>query len=412
MAGRGRGAKWHVPSALIAAWLASGCSAMAQDAGPATKDFTSFLSDLRREAVEKGISPATLDRALAVIQPDPHVIDLLGRQPEHERTAGQYIAIMVTPERFAAGRSRLAEHAELLSAIESRYGVDRHVLTAIWGVETRFGQSMGDRPVVQSLATLAHADPRRPQFWRGELIAALRILQNGDVTPDRMTGSWAGAMGHAQFMPSTYLRHAVDHDGDGRRDIWGAPGDALASAAAYLAASGWARGQPWGFPVVLPEGFDLGHSAPGQARRAADWQKVGVSNFPGTPWPATTGDLALILPAGAAGPAFLLTDNFRALLRYNAATSYALSVGLLGDALAAGAPADVRWPAGDRALSRAEREELQQRLSALGHDAGTVDGILGTQTRFAIRAFQKRLALPEDGHPSPALLERLRAAGN
>ena len=379
---------------------------------PAPEAFAQVLAQVRAEAVAKGVSQALLDKVLAGVLPDPDVPALLNRQPEHERTVGHYVTGLVSQARIDNGRARLAELAEMPAALETLHGVDRHVVVAIWGVETSYGIGQGERSVIRSLATLAAVDPRRPQFWRAELVAALRILQNGDISPERMTGSWAGAMGHTQFMPTTYLQHAVDFDRDGKRDIWGNVGDALASAAGYLRASGWVSGQPWGFEVELPAGFDYAHSAPGRAKRAADWQVLGVSRLAGLPWPATSGDLALILPAGAKGPAFLVGPNFRAILRYNASQSYALSIGLLADALASGQPPAVRWPDGDKALSRTEREELQTLLSRLGHDIGGVDGIIGGQTRAAIRAVQRAHGLAEDGHPSAELLGRLRAAQN
>jgi len=378
---------------------------------PPSVAFDAFLEQVRAEAIGKGIVPAVVDPALAGVFPDLEVIELLNRQPEHDRTAGQYVSLLVSADRVAKGQAAVAGNVATLAAVEARFGVDRHVVAAIWGVETSYGASHGDRSVIRSLSTLAYGDPRRSQFWRGELIAALRILQNGDIPLGAMTGSWAGAMGHTQFMPSTYLRHAADLDSDGKRDIWRSTGDALASTANYLKASGWLARQPWGFQVTLPAGFDFAHSGPGFAKRAADWQSLGVATAPGTVWPATTGELSLLLPSGAAGPAFLTTPNFRAILRYNASSAYALSVGLLADALATGHPPQLTWPVDDRALTRAEREELQRLLTGSGHDTGIPDGIIGNQTRIAIRNWQKSQDLPQDGHPSEALLVRLRGAG-
>lgn len=383
--------------------------AASQEGGPS---FEQVLALVRAEAAARGVSAALLDRVLTGLTPDPEVPLLLNRQPEHERTVGAYVGALVSPQRIENGRSRLAELGQSTAALETLHGVDRHVLVAIWGVETSYGTSQGERQVIRSLATLAQADPRRPQFWRFELVAALRILQNGDIAPEAMTGSWAGAMGHTQFMPTTYLQHAVDFDRDGKRDIWRNVGDALASAANYLKASGWVSGQPWGIEVELPHGFDYGLSAPGRAKRASEWQALGVRRPAGTAWPATSGDLALILPAGAKGPAFLVGPNYRAILRYNASQAYALSIGLLADSLTSGQPPATRWPEGDKALSRSEREELQRLLAGLGHDVGGVDGIVGGQSRAAIRAFQRTQSMPEDGHPSTELLERLRTVKN
>jgi membrane-bound lytic murein transglycosylase B len=396
---------------LMAAWLSLGCQrADAQQPGIDDILFRDFVSALRDEASAKGVSSTILDTALHGLSPDPQVVELLDRQPEHDRTAGQYVTLLVSPERLANGRARLAEHAATLAATEQRFGIDRHVVLAIWGVESNYGTSMGDRSVIRSLATLAYRDGRRPQFWRAELVAALRILEARDISAARMTGSWAGAMGHTQFMPSTYIRHAADADGDGKRDIWSNIADALGSTASYLKASGWTTGQPWGFEVIPPPGFDFALSGPGKARRGGDWQALGLSTPSGHPWPVTAGDLTLIVPSGATGPAFLTTTNFRAILRYNASTAYALAVSLLADSIAADALPQVRWPENERALTRPEREELQRLLTDLGHDTGTPDGIVGTQTRNAIRAFQRTWSLAEDGHPSHDLLARLRAA--
>ncbi len=400
-------------SAILLAAFACACgSAHAQATAASELPFAEFIAGVRAEALGKGVAAGSLDAALTGLVADPKVLELINRQPEHDRTAGAYVTHLLSADRIAAGRAKLAEHAAIFASIEARFGVDRRVLTAIWGIETNYGTTMGDRPIVQSLATLAHGDSRRPLFWRAELLAVLRILQQGDASPGRLTGSWAGAMGHMQFMPTTFLRHAVDFDQDGRRDMWGSIGDAMGSAASYLHASGWSRDLPWGFPVLLPTGFDYGLSAPGQGKRAPAWQALGVAIVPGQSWPATAGELALLLPAGASGPAFLVTANFRAILRYNASTAYALAVGLLADALATQDPPPIAWPDGDRALTRAEREDLQRLLTSLGFDTGGIDGLIGNQTRTAIRAWQRAKTLPEDGHPSADVLERLRMPRN
>ena len=289
------------------------------------------------------------------------------------------------------------------------YGVDRHVLLAIWGVESAYGTAMGSRSVVRSLATLAVTDARRAPFWRSELITALRILQDGQTAPEAFVGSWAGATGHTQFIPSAYAAHAVDFDKDGRRDIWGTVADALASTANYLRTSGWSANAPWGFEVILPPGFDYAWSAPGRPQALSQWLAAGV-RIPAGPANLQLGlPLQLVLPAGAQGPAFLVTKNFRAILRYNNATAYALAVGHLADRIAGGAPLTAAWPAGDKPLGRGEREELQRLLAARGLDTGGFDGIMGDQTRAAIRSTQRSLKLAEDGHPSFELLQRLRA---
>ncbi len=267
---------------------------------------------------------------------------------------------------------------------------------------------MGERKVIRSLATLAVTDTRRAPFWRNELLAALAILERGDITPDLMTGSWAGAMGHTQFIPSTYNAHAVDFDGDGRRDIWTSPGDALASTANYLKVSGWVSGQTAAIEVRVPAAMDLGLTAPGIMKPWAEWQALGLTLASAKAAADPARPLALILPAGAAGPAFLTGGSFRAILRYNNAVTYALAVSHLADRLAGADPFVTAWPADDKALSRSEREELQTLLAAQGHELGGVDGIIGSGTRAAIRAFQKTKAMAEDGHPNGALLAALR----
>jgi lytic murein transglycosylase len=376
----------------------------------ASAAFARTLDEARAAALARGIAAATVDGALAGLAPDLEVLELAGRQSEHARSAADYLGRLVSEERIAAGRQHRALLAGSLDEIARRSGVETDILLAIWGIESSYGTAQGTRSVARSLATLAALEPRRSSFWRGELVAALAILARGDVAPARMTGSWAGAMGHTQFMPTTFLAHAVDHDGDGRADIWDNALDALASAANYLRVSGWVAGRGWGSEVVLPAaGFDHGLAAPGRALPLARWQELGVRPAAGTAFAANPGDLQLVLPAGAAGPAFLVTGNFRAILRYNAATLYALAVGHLADRIAGAGPLERPFPPDDRALSREEREEIQRRLVALGFDTGGIDGILGSQSRSAVRAFQRRRGLVEDGHPSAALLERLRA---
>ena len=372
--------------------------------------FASFVAGLTAEAQKAGVSAATYDAATAGLTPDPQVLELSTTQPEHAKSVSEYVTALVSETRLENGLKNLAANDVTAKQIEAVYGVDRHVLIAIWGIESNYGNAQGSRGVIRSLATLAALEPRRPLFWKAELLAALRILQARDTTPDNMAGSWAGAMGHTQFMPTTFHAHAVDFDRDGRRDIWGTVPDALASTANYLKASGWIAGLPWGVEVRLPEAFDYGHSAPGQAKQLAQWLALGVAPNSTKPLPANLGQMTLVLPSGAGGPAFLTTVNFRAILRYNNAVSYALSVAHLADRLAGGGAFVAPWPAHDRGLSRSDREELQRHLTALGLDTGGVDGILGSGSRTAIRAYQRSQVLPEDGHPSSALLERLRAA--
>lgn len=380
---------------------------------PAPRTLDDLIATLEAEARKAGVQPASIRQLLAGFERDGEVAGLASAQTEHERTAGQYLDLLVTPERIELGRQRLAEHGATLASIEARFGVDRHVLVGLWGVETRYGASLGTRPVLRSLTTLALEDPRRPEFWRAELLQAIRIVERGDIAVTAMVGSWAGAIGHTQFMPSTFNRFAIDFDGDGKRDLLGSIPDGLASAANYLASSGWQRGEPWGFEVELPPAFDYALSAPTPLRPLSFWRERGLQRPDGSPQGRDVGTSAVeyrvLVPAGAGGPAFLVNRNFTALLRYNPAVSYALAVGHLGDRIAGRGPIAARWPA-EPPLSRAERQEVQQRLADLGLETGGVDGIIGSLTRAAIRSYQKTRGLPEDGHPSAGLLERLRAS--
>ncbi|MCQ2045569.1 membrane-bound lytic murein transglycosylase [Stutzerimonas stutzeri] len=367
--------------------------------------FSQWREQFRAEALAAGISAATFDQAFAGVQPDPAVIEADRSQPEFTRPVWQYLEGAISPQRVRSGRRLLSEHTTTLDQIEARYGVDRETLVAVWGLESSFGQIMGDKSVIRSLATLAH-EGRRPAFAKSQLIAALEILQHGDVAPQRMRGSWAGAMGQTQFIPTTYNTHAVDFDGDGKRDIWNSSADALASAAHYLQASGWKQGKAWGFEVELPEGFDYALADTEIRKPLAEWRSLGLRNLPGDQEEASA---SLLLPAGHRGPAFLIMDNFRAILRYNNSSAYALAIGLLAENFQGKGEVAGSWPRGEQPLSRSERLELQERLVAQGFDPGTPDGIIGANTRKAIRGFQQRLGWPADGHPTQELLGRLRA---
>ena len=366
-----------------------------------------LLPGLRSEAQARGVSREVMDRTFAGLEPDPEIFALLENQPEHVATPWGYMTRLVSDLRIENARRKLDEFQASLTAIEQRYGVDKHVVVAVWGVESSFGTMPGTRSVIRSLATLAVGDPRRPQFWRNELLTALTILQRGDIAAEKMTGSWAGAMGHTQFMPSSYMAHAVDFDGDGKRDIWGSAVDALASTANYLKASGWVSGEAWGLEVVLPAGFDLSLSAPGVSKTAAEWQQLGLTAPAGGTWPKL-GSAALVLPAGVRGPAFLVGQNFKAILKYNNAVAYALAVGHLSDRIAGRPALAGLWPTDDPPLGKPERMELQRRLVALGYDCGPQDGVLGTATRSAVRAWQKQKGLPQDGWAGEHLLGQLR----
>jgi membrane-bound lytic murein transglycosylase B len=366
-----------------------------------------LVVELWPAAKAQGVPRTIYDRTLGGLTLDPDILDLLTNQPEHASTLQDYLGQLVSEARVEAGRAKLAELAPVLARIETAFGVDRHVLLAVWGIESNFGAAMGTRSVARSLATLAVGDPRRADYWKKELIALLHVLAKGHVGTDLPTGSWAGAMGHTQFMPTSYAAHAVDFDGDGRRDIWTSVPDALASTANYLRSAGWRAGETWGYEVVLPAGFDFSLSAPGEARSLFEWMETGIAPPPGRKLAPLRTRLRLLLPAGADGPAFLVGRNFRVILRYNSSTAYALAVGHLADRIAGGSPLVATWP-DHRALMRGEREELQHLLTARGFDIGGVDGIIGEQTRGAIRAFQRNRGLPADGHPSAELLRLLR----
>ena len=367
--------------------------------------FSQWREQFRAEALEAGISATTFDRAFAGVQPDPAVIEADRSQPEFTRPVWQYLESAISAQRVRSGQRLLNQHAATLDRIEARYGVDRETLVAVWGLESSFGQIMGDKSVIRSLATLAH-EGRRPAFAKSQLIAALEILQHGDVSPQQMRGSWAGAMGQTQFIPTTYNTHAVDFDGDGKRDIWNSSADALASAAHYLQASGWKQGQPWGFEVQLPSGFDYALADSEIRKPLAEWRRLGLR---GLPQGVDEANASLLLPAGHRGPAFLIMDNFRAILRYNNSSAYALAIGLLSENFQGKGQVAGSWPRGEQPLSRSERLELQERLVAQGFDPGTPDGIIGANTRKAIRGFQQQLGWPADGHPTQELLGRLRA---
>ncbi len=406
---------WERPTAMAAEGSEAGARNAIEADGKADrlrqKRFVSWLASFRKKAESRGIGAEILKRALAGLRPDPEILALVRNQPEHSRTVGAYVGFAASEERIKAGQAKLAEHASLLARIERHFGVDRHILVAIWGLESTYGTRPGERPVIRSLATLAFLGGRRAAFWHEQLIAALKILERGDITPAAMRGSWAGAMGQTQFIPTTFLAFAVDFDGDGRRDIWRSVADAIASAANYLKKSGWRTGQPWGFEVLLPKGFDFGLSGRNRLRPLAAWRRLGVRRADGRPLVPATGRAALILPMGARGPAFLVFRNFHVILRYNQALAYALSIGHLADRLRGGGPLVRAWPEGERGLTFAEREELQRLLVARGYDTGGVDGILGPMTRAAIRAYQRKIGVPADGYAGIGLLERLRREG-
>ncbi|KAF0867034.1 lytic murein transglycosylase [Pseudomonas sp. LD120] len=375
-----------------------------------TQTFDEWLSAFRTEALNAGIHAEVFDRAFAGVTPDMGVIKADRSQPEFTRPVWEYLNGALSPVRVRKGKALLAQYDDILQRIEQRYGVDRQVLVAVWGMESNFGDFQGNKSVIRSLATLAY-EGRRPAFANSQLIAALQIIQHGDIQPEKMLGSWAGAMGQTQFIPTTYNTHAVDFDGDGRRDIWNNPGDALASTAHYLQSSGWQKGQPWGLEVQLNSGFDYALADASTRKTVAEWMHLGMTPANGKRLPYGSEQLSasLLLPAGYRGPAFLILDNFRAVLKYNNSSSYALAVNLLSERFSGAGVISGSWPTDDLPLSRSERIELQTLLSAHNYDAGTPDGIIGANTRKAIRSAQQALGWPADGYPTHKLLDSLRS---
>ena len=387
--------------------LASGVllnAAHAQEQQP----FAEWLADLRSEALAEGINESLLDEALSVIEePIPRVIELDQSQPEFVQTFSNYMNNRLSEARIARGQALLQEHSELFDRIYREYGVQPHYLVSFWALESNFGDFTGGFSVLNALATLAY-DPRRSSFFRNELLTALKILDAGHISVEDMSGSWAGAMGQCQFMPSTFDRYAVDGDGDGRIDIWNSLPDIFASAANFLSESGWRPDERWGREVILPQGFDFTQSDTGVRKTVTEWNNLGVMRADGSPLGNASLQGSIILPAGASGPVFLAYNNFRTTMVWNRSTFYAISVGHLADRFVGGGPIQ-HWPETDeRALSRDEVIELQELLNTMGIDVGTPDGILGSRTRGAIRTFQEESGLPTDGYASYDLLEMMR----
>ncbi|MBB5762755.1 lytic murein transglycosylase [Methylorubrum rhodesianum] len=379
--------------------------ALALMAGPALAqdgDFSGFVASLRSDAEARGIARKTFDAAFAELRgPDPDVLARTRRQGEFSRPVWDYLVGAVSPGRIARGQAQGKRLAATLASIEAKTGVPRAVVLAFWGVESDFGASAGSLPTIRALASLAYAR-HRGSLFRDELLAALQILENGDVEPARMVGSWAGAMGQVQFLPSVYLREAVDFDGDGRRDIWRSEADSLASIAHYLRSLGWKPGLSWGYEVRLPKDFDLTrYRGP-----LADFTARGVRRTDGSPLPAD-GEASLFLPGGLGSPVFLITDNFEVIRGYNTSDSYALAIGHLADRLAGGPALAAPWPSGAARLDGPGLKRLQAALAARGLYAGEQDGRAGPKLREAVRQYQIREGLPADGYARPALLERL-----
>ena len=366
--------------------------------------FEIFIQEIKQEAKKDGIDAAHL-KALDALTPDPEVQRLAARQPEYVKPIWAYLTHMVTQERLSLGREQLKAREAFLDGLEAKYGVPRGILIAIWGVETNYGGNKGSFSVLRSLATLGY-EGKRADFGRQQLLYALRILQSGDVALADFKGSWAGAMGHTQFIPTTYADYAADGTSDGIKDIWTEPRDALASAAYYLKRMGWQHGLVWGFEVAVPDDFNFAEARIKNAKPVSYWTDKGV-RVNGGAIDETLGDVSIFAPAGLRGPVFLLTKNFRVLLRYNTAPAYALAVGHLSQRFFGAAPFNRAWPNADRPLLPDEIAELQRRLRKAGYDTGDIDGVLGRQTIAAVRDYQNDRGLAADGFATPGLLEVL-----
>lgn len=380
---------------------------------PATADiearFQLWLNEFRAQALAQGVSAKTLDAALPGLTYDAEVVRRDRNQAEFTKTVWDYLDTAVSSARIDAGQKAVARHAALFDRIEAQWGVDRHVIAAIWGLESAYGLVRGNDSTLKSLASLAF-DTRRPEFFGEQFLTALQILDAGEVRLADMRGSWAGAMGHTQFMPTSYRDHAVDFDDDGRRNIWSDdPADALASTAAYLKANGWVTGQPWGVEVTLPQGFDLASARRELTRMPSEWAALGVRDSNSKPVP-DHGPASILLPGGGTGPVFMIFDNFAVLETYNTADAYVIGVGHLGDRIAGRGPIRGDWPRQDRALTFDERIELQERLTAAGFDTQKIDAKIGPLTINAVRDYQLSLGIMPDGYASLRVLERLRQA--
>jgi lytic murein transglycosylase len=373
-------------------------------AAPVRADWASCLAGLQKAAAAAGVDQATIQSATGNLEPND-AASFIGQQPEFTTPVWDYMAALVDEERVTEGREMLRKYAQPLAIAQERFGVDPATLVSIWGVESDYGKGFGWRPVVQSLATLSCTANRRQDAFRGEFIAAMKILGNGDVRPEEFKGSWAGAFGHTQFMPTTFLRMRVDLDGDGHSDIVGSVPDALGTTANFLRKSGWDQSQPWGFEVKLPENYS-GPSGRTTRQPMSAWAQRSITRIDGAPLGG--GNAALIIPAGNEGPAFLVTRNFDALYTYNNAISYALAIAVLSDRLRGRQGIVTAWPTDDPGLSRIERKELQSLLQQRGYQIGNIDGVLGTKTREAIADFQERAGMKRDGRAGQKVLQALK----
>jgi membrane-bound lytic murein transglycosylase B len=417
--GRAPGVTGTIARAVIAspagapAWSgesgASGDPRMTAEAiRAAATNFHGCLDRLWPLAARRGISRNVYAAYTAALTPDLRIMDLLDAQPEFTKSIWDYLDQLVSDERIAQGRALLERYRATFDAVERAYGIDRYIIAAIWGVETNYGTLGGDRPVVRSTATLACIG-RRQNYFREEFLSVLEILQRGDVKPDRLVGSWAGAFGPTQFMPTAFKRFAVDFDRDGRRDVVDSIPDIIASTANNLKKDGWLTGQTWGYEVVVPATFNFMLADHARWMPVREWERAGIARAGDKPFPRLDDRAYLLIPAGVQGPGFLMLTNFRVIMRYNPSEAYALAIGHLADRLRGAAPFAQSWPRYEPVLSRDERLELQQLLERHGYDVGEADGHLGAKTRAAIRSFQSRIGRVPDGFASAGILKQLRA---
>ncbi len=402
-----------IPALAVSACVGGGTAPVASPStvwrAASNPEFDTWLAGYRQRAVDRGISEATVTRAFRGVGYIPEVIRRDRNQAEFNRTMEDYLAIAASDERIAMGRDKLRRHGSVLDQIEARFGVEKEVMTAVWGMESFYGTRMGDAPVIAALATLTF-DGRRGRFFGSQLMSALRAVERGDTTPARMRGSWAGAMGHTQVMPEVLEEYGIDFDGDGRRGVWDSdPTDALATTANYLARHGWQRGQPWAVEVQVPDGFDTGLAGRRRTRGAEEWAAMGVRDMDGRRVP-DHGAASILLPMGIRGPALMAFRNFTSIWRYNPAENYVIGIGHLSDRLAGRGLIRGSFPPDENGLTRAERRELQRLLARAGHYDGSDDGVLGPASQAAIREFQQANGLTPNGQPSQDLLRLLRRA--
>ena len=373
----------------------------------AAANFPQCVANYWPDAAKRGVTRANVERFTAGLTPDLRIMDLMDSQPEFTKSIWDYLDILVKGERIARGREIIASYSKIFDAVERAYGVDRYVITAIWGVESNYSTLGGDRSVVRSTATLACIG-RRQAYFKDEFLTALEILNRGDLRPEQMIGSWAGAFGPTQFMPTAFKRFAVDGDGDGRRDVVDNVTDLIASTANNLKKDGWQAGQSWGYEVEVPDNFNFMNADRRRSMTLAQWEQIGVRRVGGKPFPRASDEAYLLAPAGAQGPAFLMLRNFRVIMKYNPAEAYAMAIGHLADRLRGGGPFVQAWPRHERVLTRAERLELQQLLARRGFYRGEPDGQFGGMTREALRGFQASIGSPADGFATAEMLDRLR----